>query len=103
VAPYSGEPVACRRLDARLRSTAACGSRSGRAASSAAANASASACLGVPEERQLEWLGARTAAKEAVADLLRSAHGLDLLPAEIEILPGADGAPVVDAPGLETA
>ena len=56
--------------------------------------------LRLPEERQLEWLGARTAAKEAIAELL-APHGLDLLQAEIEILPGDDGAPIVDAPGLE--
>ena len=41
-----------------------------------------------------------TAAKEATADLLRAVYGRDLLPAEIEILPDANGAPLVDAPGL---
>ena len=59
------------------------------------------AALRLPELRQLEWLGARTAAKEAVAELLRGAHGLDLLPADIEILAGEGGAPVVAAPGVE--
>jgi phosphopantetheinyl transferase len=54
--------------------------------------------LAVPEARQLEWLGARTAAKEAVAELIRAAGGADLLPAEIEILPDAHGRPVVEAP-----
>ena len=53
-----------------------------------------------PESRLLEWLGARTAAKEAVAELLRP-YGLDLLPADIAIANDARGMPVVSAPGLE--
>ncbi len=57
--------------------------------------------LTLPENRQLEWLAARTAAKECVAELLRGAYGLELLPAEIEILPDERGAPRVVAPGLE--
>jgi phosphopantetheinyl transferase (holo-ACP synthase) len=52
-----------------------------------------------PESRQLERLGARTAAKEAVADLLRLRLGIDLLPADIEILADARGAPRVSLPG----
>jgi phosphopantetheinyl transferase len=57
--------------------------------------------LALPETRQLEWLAARTAAKECVAELLRAAHGLELLPADIEILPDDRGVPVVVAPALE--
>jgi len=57
--------------------------------------------LAVPERRQLEWLGARSAAKECVAELLRDTIGRDPLPAEIEILPDAQGAPLVRVPGLE--
>jgi phosphopantetheinyl transferase len=57
--------------------------------------------LALPETRQLEWLAARTAAKECVAELVHTAHGLELLPAEIEILPDDRGAPVVVAPALE--
>jgi phosphopantetheinyl transferase (holo-ACP synthase) len=59
------------------------------------------ASLDLPETRQLEWLAARTAAKECVAELVSAAHGLDLLHAEIEILPGEQGAPVVVCPTLE--
>ena len=36
-----------------------------------------------------------------VAELLRGAYGIELLPAEIEILPDERGAPIVVAPGLE--
>ncbi|HSD78777.1 MAG TPA: 4'-phosphopantetheinyl transferase superfamily protein, partial [Solirubrobacteraceae bacterium] len=57
--------------------------------------------LRMPESRQLEWLGARTAAKEAVATLLRARHGVDLLPADVEIVPDERGAPVVVAAGTQ--
>ncbi len=56
------------------------------------------ATLRTPEERQLEWLAARTAAKEAVAELVRAERGLTLLPAEIEILPAERGGPEVVTP-----
>ena len=46
------------------------------------------AALSLPPRRQLEWLAARTAAKEAVSALVRDASGVELLPAEIEILSG---------------
>ena len=59
--------------------------------------------LRLPEQRQLQWLAARTAAKEAVAELLRVHHAIDLLPADIEILPDRRGAPVVTAPGSAEA
>jgi acyl transferase domain-containing protein/phosphopantetheinyl transferase len=51
--------------------------------------------LRLPEPRALEWLAARTAAKEAVQRLVETRYGLDLLPADIEILPDALGRPVV--------
>jgi phosphopantetheinyl transferase len=53
------------------------------------------------DARKLEWLGARTAAKEAVAQLLRTAQLLDPLPADVEIDAGPDGRPVVRVAGLE--
>jgi phosphopantetheinyl transferase len=43
----------------------------------------------------LEWLGARTAAKEAVIALAAEHAGLDLLPADVEIRPDAYGRPLV--------
>ena len=101
VAPYSGDPVACRRLDARLPVDRGLWKPVWASRVLGRRERERFARLGLPEERQLEWLGARTAAKEAIAELLHAADGVHLLPAEIEILPGADGAPVVDAPGLE--
>ncbi|MGZ4307390.1 MAG: beta-ketoacyl synthase N-terminal-like domain-containing protein, partial [Solirubrobacteraceae bacterium] len=59
--------------------------------------------LRLPQSRQLEWLAARTAAKEAVAELLRTHHGIDLLPADIEIVPDARGVPAISAPGCAEA
>jgi phosphopantetheinyl transferase (holo-ACP synthase) len=57
--------------------------------------------LTVPPRRQLEWLAARTAAKEAIIELVRELSGVELLPAEIEILRDERGAPIVV--GLEVA
>jgi len=51
--------------------------------------------LRLPEPRALEWLGARTAAKEAVQQLLRNHYGLELLPADVEIHQDALGRPLV--------
>jgi acyl transferase domain-containing protein/phosphopantetheinyl transferase (holo-ACP synthase) len=98
---YPGRPVACRRFDARLPADG--GLWKGVWASRVLGRRERElfAALRLPEHRQLEWLGARTAAKEAVAELLRGAHGIDLLPADIEILAGEGGAPVVAAPPLE--
>jgi phosphopantetheinyl transferase (holo-ACP synthase) len=101
VAPYEGQPVACRRLDARLPVDRGLWKPVWASRVLGRREREHFARLSVPEERQLEWLGARTAAKEATAGLLRDRYGLDLLPAEIEILPDANGAPLVVAPGLE--
>jgi acyl transferase domain-containing protein/phosphopantetheinyl transferase len=54
--------------------------------------------LRLPETRQLEWLGARTAAKEAVQWLIKRNNGRDLELASIEIHPDAQGRPVVSGP-----
>jgi phosphopantetheine--protein transferase-like protein len=51
--------------------------------------------LRTPEIRQLEWLAARTAAKEAVQQLVKARYGLDLLHADIEIYPDEHGRPLV--------
>jgi malonyl CoA-acyl carrier protein transacylase/phosphopantetheinyl transferase len=50
--------------------------------------------LTLPEPRVLEWLGARTAAKEAVLELVRMQYGLELLPADVEIRKDDLGRPV---------
>jgi phosphopantetheinyl transferase len=49
----------------------------------------------MPETRRLEWLFGRIAAKDAVREQLRRRHALDVCPADIEILPDANGRPVV--------
>jgi phosphopantetheinyl transferase len=101
LAAHSARPVACRRLNARLPTDGGLWKSVWANRVLGRRERELFAALRVPEWRQLEWLGARTAAKEAVAELLREAHGLDLLPAEIEILTGERGAPVVAAPGIE--
>ncbi len=46
------------------------------------------------ERRQLEWLGGRTVAKDAVRSFLRNQYGFELLPADIEIAADEHGKPV---------
>ena len=59
--------------------------------------------LRAPPARRLEWLGARTAAKEAVQQLVRGEHGLELAPADIEISADPLGRPVVSGPPVVPA
>ena len=98
-APASRLPA--RRLDARLPPTAACGSRSGRAASSAAVSASASRPRG--SRGASARVAGRTHGRQGGRRRppARPLTDSTCCPPTIEILPGADGAPVVDAPGLE--
>ncbi|HTE59388.1 MAG TPA: beta-ketoacyl synthase N-terminal-like domain-containing protein [Solirubrobacteraceae bacterium] len=51
--------------------------------------------LRAPEPRRLEWLAARTAAKEAVVRLVRAHAGVELAPADVELEPDEHGRPVV--------
>lgn len=102
--PLSAHPdgrVACRLLDARMPADRALWKPVWASRVLGRRERELFDALTLPENRQLEWLAARTAAKECVAELLRGAYGLELLPAEIEILPDERGAPVVVAPGLE--
>jgi phosphopantetheinyl transferase len=50
--------------------------------------------LDTPEPRRLEWLLGRLVAKTALRLHLEEHHGLRLLPADIEILPDAEGRPL---------
>jgi phosphopantetheine--protein transferase-like protein len=90
-----GRPLECRLLPAGFRSDSALWKRiwAGRVLSRG--ERERFRALGVPEPRQLEWLGARTAAKEAVQALVRASHGLELLPADIEIEADELGRPLV--------
>lgn len=51
--------------------------------------------LRMPEQRRLEWLLGRVAAKDAVRQFVKKRYHIDLCPADVEILPDGDGRPVV--------
>ena len=87
---------ACRRLDARLDADRALWTPTWAYRVLSRAERERFAGLDRPEDRRLEWLAARTAAKEAVIELL----GLDLLPADVEILADERGRPEVRIPGI---
>jgi phosphopantetheinyl transferase (holo-ACP synthase) len=53
-----------------------------------------------PEPRRLEWLAARTAAKEAVRSLIRANFGLELSLTDVLILSDEQGAPRVECDAL---
>ena len=104
LAPYpAGASLACRRLDGRIAADSSLWIDvwAGRVLSRRERELFAS--LSLPSQRRLEWLAARTAAKECVAELLAGAHGLELAPADVEILPDERGAPVVHVAALEGA
>jgi phosphopantetheinyl transferase len=98
----AGRPgVAARRLDARLPAD---GALWGPAWARRVLNRAERArfdLLPRSDARKLEWLGARTAAKEAIAHLLRTARLLDPLHADVEIDAAPDGRPVVRVAGLD--
>jgi acyl transferase domain-containing protein/phosphopantetheinyl transferase len=95
-APVADQPLICRRLDARLPGAGGLWQRVWARRVLGRRERERFDALRTPEIRRLEWLGARTAAKEALIDLLRE----DLLPADIEILADEDGRPTVDAPAV---
>jgi acyl transferase domain-containing protein/phosphopantetheinyl transferase (holo-ACP synthase) len=101
LAPYERRAVACRRLDTRLPADGALWKGVWARRVLGRSEREQFDALRLPESRQLEWLGARTAAKEAVAKLLRAHRGPELMPADIEILPDEQGAPQVKAAVLE--
>jgi acyl transferase domain-containing protein/phosphopantetheinyl transferase (holo-ACP synthase) len=101
LAAYPDRAIACRRLDAQLPADRALWKPVWACRVLGRRERELFASLDLPETRQLEWLAARTAAKECVAELVSAVHGLDLLHAEIEILPDEQGAPVVVCPPLE--
>jgi phosphopantetheinyl transferase (holo-ACP synthase) len=104
LAPYrglAGSLVSCRRLDARLGADSALWKQVWALRVLSRRERALFDALKLPEGRRLEWLAARTAAKEAVAELVTAACGTVLWPAEIEILPDEQGAPVVALPPIE--
>lgn len=101
LAPYRGERVACRRLDATLPADRGLWRPVWASRVLGRRERELFAALTLPESRQLEWLAARTAAKECALELVRAVYGVELLPADIEIIPDEQGAPRVLAPALE--
>jgi phosphopantetheinyl transferase len=95
--PPASLPIACRRLRARLPLDAGLWEPVWASRVLGRRERELFAALKLPPNRRLEWLGARTAAKEALAELSRAGGGPELLPAEIEILSGADGRPLAAA------
>jgi acyl transferase domain-containing protein/phosphopantetheinyl transferase (holo-ACP synthase) len=93
--------LAVRRVDARLPADGALWEPAWAGRVLTRTERAAFSDLERPEGRRLEWLGARTAAKEAVVELLREHHGLGLLPADVEILPDEHGCPRVSVPGFD--
>jgi phosphopantetheinyl transferase (holo-ACP synthase) len=100
VAAFPAGTVACRRVDTRLPADAGLWERVWAGRVLGRDERERFRELRLPERRRLEWLGARTAAKEAVADLLRAHGGPDLLPADIQILADERGRPQVAVAGL---
>jgi phosphopantetheinyl transferase len=88
---------ACRRLDARLQEDRTLWAPAWAHRVLSRPERDRFARLERPEDRRLEWLGARTAAKEAVIELL----GLDLLPADVEVVADDRGRPEVRIPGVD--
>jgi phosphopantetheinyl transferase len=93
--------LAVRRIDARLPADGALWEPAWAARVLTRAERAAFAALERPGGRRLEWLGARTAAKEAVVELLQERHGVTLLPADVEILPDERGCPRVSVPAFD--
>jgi phosphopantetheinyl transferase len=100
-APYPQQTVVCRRMDSRLPVDRALWKPVWAGRVLGPHEREIFAALELPETRELEWLAARTAGKECVAELLRATHGLELLHAEIEILPDEQGTPIVFCPALD--
>ena len=57
--------------------------------------------LRAPDPRRLEWLAARTAAKEAVQALVREHAGRELAATDVEIVNDANGRPIVRGAALD--
>lgn len=93
--PLNDDRIACRAVDTTVRADQTFWKRVWARRVLGRAERERFAELRFPDHRQLEWLGARTAAKEAVQLLVRRHYGLELLPADIEIHAGLDGQPLV--------
>ena len=91
----AASPVRCRIVDTRVGGDRAFWVRVWSQRILSCAERHRFAELRLPDNRRLEWLGARSAAKEVIVELVRERAGIDLLPADIEIVTGPDGQPIV--------
>ncbi len=92
---HTDRPIACRRMNVELGADAVLWRHVWAARILSRAERRQFAALRFPQRRRDEWLAGRTAAKEAVAELVRLTVGADLLHADIEIVPDERGRPTV--------
>ncbi len=98
--PANGHPVQCRRLAVPGAADADLWSRIWAQRMLGPAEREQLAALRGPASRRMAWLAARTAAKEALADLVLRVHGLHVEPREIELVADERGRPLVGGPAL---
>ena len=97
----AGQAVQCRRVGVPGGADADLWGRIWARRVLSAAERAEFAALRRPPKRRMAWLAARTAAKEALADLLLAHHGRVVDPRDVELLPDERGRPVVGGPALE--
>jgi acyl transferase domain-containing protein/phosphopantetheinyl transferase len=96
VAPYADSgAIECFRVDARINSDRQFWARIWSQAVLSPEERDEFLALRTPEPRQLEWLAARTSAKDAVRSLVSRHFGIELLPSDVVIYHDELGAPHV--------
>ena len=104
MSPYGvGGVIECRQVSASIASDSAFWSRVWSEAILSQYERDDFRALRTPEPRRLEWLAARTAAKDAVRSLSHIHFGLELMPSEITIYHDDRGAPQVYCEAFEEA
>ncbi len=102
MSPYGDTgAIECRQVSASIASDSAFWSRVWSEAILSEYERDDFRALRTPEPRRLEWLAARTAAKDAVRSLSRMHFGIELMPSEITIYHDDRGAPKVFCEAFE--
>jgi len=96
----AGRDVVCRRITAELGADAALWRRVWARRVLTPREQEELERLRAPEARRVQWLAARTAAKEALQRLLRRHAGREAALGEIELLADEQGRPVVGGPAV---